>query len=158
MKLSKLLIIGCICLIVSNFFVTFCVIHGESMYPTYKDKQIVLESKFLNKYARGEIVVIKKKNLKIIKRIVAIPNDTIIIKNNYVYVNDVKIDDFITEYSGTANSKITLKQDEYFVLGDNRSKSIDSRHKEIGIINKKEIKGKIISKKGDKLPTTDTKK
>ena len=117
------------------------------MYPTYKDKQIVLEKKFLNNYFRGDIVIIEKKSLKVIKRIVAIPNDTIIIKNNYVYVNDIKIDNLITEYSGIANTKILLKQDEYFVLGDNRNNSVDSRYDEVGIINKNEIKGKIIGKK-----------
>lgn len=147
MKLSRLLILGIICFIISNFFITFCIIHGESMYPTYKDKQIGLEKKFLNNYTRGDIVVIKKNELKIIKRIVAIPNDTIIIKNNYVYVNDVKIDNLITEYSGIANIEITLGKDEYFALGDNRNNSIDSRYEEIGIINKNEIKGKIIGKK-----------
>ena len=112
MKLSRLLILGIICFIISNFFITFCIIHGESMYPTYKDKQIVLEKKFLNNYTRGDIVVIKKNELKIIKRIIAIPNDTVIIKNNYVYVNNVKIDNLITEYSGIANIEITLGKDD----------------------------------------------
>lgn len=147
MKLYKLLILGIICFIISNFFITICVIHGESMYPTYKDKQIVLEKKFLNSYKRGDVVVIKKNNLKIIKRIVAEPYDTIMIKDNYVYVNNQKIDDLLTVNSGLAETEIALKENEYFVLGDNREKSIDSRNKNIGIIHKNEIKGKIIVKK-----------
>lgn len=147
MKLYKLLILGIICFIISNFFITICVIHGESMYPTYKDKQIVLEKKILNSYKRGDVVVIKKNNLKIIKRIVAEPYDTIMIKDNYVYVNNQKIDDLLTVNSGLAETEIALKENEYFVLGDNREKSIDSRNKNIGIIHKNEIKGKIIVKK-----------
>ncbi len=144
MRLSKLIILGIICFIISNFFFSICIIHGNSMYPTYKDKQIVLEKKFLNNYKKNDIVVIKKNKLTIIKRIVASPYDTIIIKNNYVYVNDKRIDNYITNYSETSEFKITLKQDEYFVLGDNRNFSIDSRDEKVGIINKKEIKGKII--------------
>ena len=71
------------------------------------------------------------------------------IKDNYVYVNDERADDLITEYSGIAGVKINLKPNEYFVLGDNRKNSIDSRFKEIGIINKKEIRGKILNQKNN---------
>ena len=149
MKLQKLLILGIICFIISNFFISFCIIHGDSMYPTYKDKQSCLEKKFLNSYKNGDVVVIKKGKNKIIKKIVASPGDTLVIKDNYVYVNDERADDLITEYSGIAGVKINLKPNEYFVLGDNRKNSIDSRFKEIGIINKKEIRGKILNQKNN---------
>lgn len=91
----------------------------------------MFRKKFLNSYENGDVVVIKK--------IVASPGDTLVIKDNYVYVNDARADDLITEYSGLAGVKINLKTNEYFVLGDNRKNSIGSRFKEIGIINKKEI-------------------
>ena len=54
----------------------------------------------------------------------ASPGDTLVIKDNYVYVNDERADDLITEYSGIAGVKINLKPNEYFVLGDNRKNSI----------------------------------
>jgi len=143
-NLFRIIIIGIICFIISNYFISICVIHGNSMYPTYKDKDIVLENKFNKNYINGDIVVIKKDNLKIIKRIVGCPLDKLNIKDGYLYVNDVKYDELFIEEVGTLKENIVLKKDEYFVLGDNRNQSIDSRYEEIGIIKKKEIVGKII--------------
>ena len=145
MKFKKIILIGIICFIISNFFIKICVIHGESMYPTLKNNHIVLEKLIFNSYNRGDIVVIKKENLKIVKRIVALPHDKIVVKNNYVYVNDKKIDNIITKNGGIINKEIILKKNEYFVLGDNRNKSIDSRNKKIGIIKKNDIQGKILT-------------
>lgn len=143
--LFKIIIIGIISFIISNYLISICVVHGNSMYPTYEDKDIVIEDKITRNYTRGDIVVIKKNNLKIIKRIVGCPFDNLSIKDGYLYVNNIKYDDLLIEEIGILKDNITLKKDEYFVLGDNRNESIDSRYEEIGIIKKKEIIGKIIS-------------
>ena len=145
MNFKKIILIGIICFIISNFFIKICVIHGESMYPTLKNNQLTLENLIFNSYNRGDIVVIKKQNLKIVKRIVDLPYDKIVIKDNYVYVNDKKIDNIITKNSGIIKKEITLKKNEYFALGDNRNKSFDSRNKKIGIIKKNDIQGKILT-------------
>ena len=114
------------------------------MKPTLNDKSLVIETKIVKKINNGDIVVIKKNNIKIIKRVIGIPEDKVVIKDNYVFVNDIKYDDFITTFAGILDKEIILGDDEYIVLGDNRKESIDSRYEEIGIIKEDEIIGKII--------------
>lgn len=113
------------------------------MKPTLNDKSLVIKTKIVKKINNGDIVVIKKNNIKIIKRVIGIPEDKVVIKDNYVFVNDIKYDDFITTFAGILDKEIILGDDEYIVLGDNRKESIDSRYEEIGIIKKNEIIGKI---------------
>lgn len=138
------LVIGIITFFISKFVVSICVIHGDSMKPTLNDKSLVIETKIVKRITNGDIIVIKKNNIKIIKRIIAIPGDKVVIKDNYVFVNDIKYDDFITTFAGILDKEIILGDDEYIVLGDNRKESIDSRYEEIGIIKEDEIIGKII--------------
>lgn len=114
------------------------------MKPTLSDKQVVLENKITNNFNKNNIVVIKKNNLKIIKRIVACENDVVVIKDGYLYVNDIKNENIYTNNYGILEEEIYLNKDEFIVLGDNIDNSIDSRSKDIGIIKKEEIKGKII--------------
>lgn len=143
-SIKYILIIGIVCFIISKFFVSFCIVHGSSMSPTYKDKSIVLESKIITNIKRNDVVVIKKNNLKIIKRIIGIQNDKIVVKDGYIYINDIKYNNLYINDPGILINEVILEKDEYFVLGDNIDNSIDSRFSEIGIIKKEEIKGKII--------------
>ena len=66
------------------------------------------------------------------------------IHNGRVYVNDRIVDEIPTEYSGLADTPYTLGEGEYFVLGDNRSNSLDNRYPDVGIIKKDQICGKVI--------------
>ena len=143
-SIKYILIIGIVCFIISKFFVSFCIVHGSSMSPTYKDKSIVLESKIITNIKRDDVVVIKKNNLKIVKRIIGIPNDKMIVKDGYIYINEIKYSNLYINDPGILINEVILGKDEYFVLGDNIDNSIDSRFSEIGIIKKEEIKGKII--------------
>ena len=113
------------------------------MEPTLKNGSIAIIKKCNLKLNYNDIVVVKKNNKIIIKRLVAFPGDTIKI-DQYLYVNDIKIDDFYTENNGIVTDKITLNSNEYFIIGDNRQNSIDSRFNEIGTIHKEEIIGKIV--------------
>ncbi len=88
------------------------------------------------------------KNAQIsVKRIVGVPGDSIRISNGYLYVNGEKYDESIDadtmSDAGLASDELTLGEDEYFVLGDNRNNSEDSRYSSVGIVNKDEIIGKI---------------
>lgn len=138
------LVIGIITFFISKLFFSICVIHGDSMKPALNDKSLVIETKIVKRITNGDIIVIKKNNIKIIKRIIGIPGDKVVIKDNYVFVNDIKYDDFITTFAGILDKEIILGDDEYIVLGDNRKESIDSRYEEIDIIKRDEIIGKII--------------
>lgn len=142
----SILIIGCIIFFTNRFFFQVCVVHGESMYPTLKNGNIILIKKFDLKIEYRDIVVIKKDDKIIIKRVVGLPRDSIKI-DKYLYINGQKMDNMYIENAGEIKNEIQLKDKEYFVLGDNTGNSIDSRFNEIGIINENEIIGKSIIKK-----------
>ena len=135
----KLILVGLIVAFFSHFFYQIYFVHGISMEPTLHDKEMILIKKYNLDINYNDIVIVKKNNKIIIKRVVGIPNDTIEI-NHYLYRNGQKIDDYYINDDKKIN--VTLKEDEYFILGDNRNESIDSRSEEIGIINKNNIIGK----------------
>lgn len=111
------------------------------MEPTLKDKDMLIIKKYNLNIKNNDIVLIKKNKNIIIKRIVGIPKDKLVIKDNYLYVNDKKNDELYIKEYGLLNKEIILKDNEYFVLGDNRQNSIDSRNEEIGIIKEDNIIG-----------------
>ncbi len=94
----------------------------------------------------GDVVVFQKgTNAHLyIKRVVAVPGDTVQIIDSELYVNNVRVKDNYDKMvdSGIAKEKIVLGEDEFFVLGDNRNNSEDSRSETIGVVNKSEILGK----------------
>jgi len=143
-SLLNILFLGVVIFFISNFFYQLCFVEGNSMYPTLKHCHILIVKKYSLNLSNMDIVLIKKDNNIIIKRIIGIPNDEIEIKNGYVFVNDKKVDDIFTKNSGIINNKLKLNFNEYFVLGDNREESIDSRYEEIGIIKKEQIIGKVL--------------
>lgn len=117
----------------------FMSISGNSMYPTLKDKQVVRVSK-IKEINRFDIVIAKKHdNYLIVKRVMGLPNEKIEYKNNHLYINDEPItEDFIDLYTvKTEDFTYVLEEDEYFLLGDNREYSTDSR--EYGAFEKEKI-------------------
>lgn len=125
---------------------------GTSMEPVIYSGQNI----YINKVAynmtspkRGDIIVFKPNGNKnshlYIKRVIGLPGETIQIINGKVYINgsvysdDVAID---TKEAGIATSEVQLDTDEYFVLGDNRTNSEDSRSANIGNVKTSMIEGK----------------
>lgn len=126
--------------LIRTFIVTPVRVNGTSMVPTLDGGEIMILNK-LGYIDRYDIVVldIEEEEEELIKRIIGLPGETVEIKNNEVYINDELLGEEYG-YGVTYNiDKITLKDDEYFVLGDNRIVSKDSRV--FGAIKKENIKG-----------------
>ncbi len=119
-------------------------VSGNSMYPTYKDRQSVLVYKTYSSINRYDIVAIDG-DRPLIKRVVGLPNETVQIANGKVYINSKLLSDDVISVdikeAGKASSPIVLGENEYFVLGDNRNNSSDSR--EYGAFSEEQILGKI---------------
>ena len=143
LDILKVVVVGVIAgFLVVNFLVCMVKVEGVSMEPTYYDGNILLVNR-LDNPDRGDIVTFKSQNRNLIKRIIGVPGDIVKIENSIVYVNGKPLEEeYIKEPtfdSGNASSEIKLAEDEYFVLGDNRNNSIDSRV--FGVIYEKDIIG-----------------
>lgn len=135
---------------ISSNWVQFALIQGDSMLPTYHNMQLVLIDKHSTEFKYNDVIVFSNDELEatMIKRIIAMPGDTIQIVDGIVYVDNIP-SPLITEdqplsYSGIASSPLYLSEDEYFVLGDNLTESKDSRYPEIGRVKQNTILGKLL--------------
>lgn len=142
MKLIKdiipYIIILIIVVFIRSFIVTPIKVNGSSMYKTLEGNEFMLLWK-LGEINRYDIVVAKTETDTLIKRVYAFPNETIECKKGIIYINDAAIDDNYAFGETQDFAKVTLKEDEYFLMGDNRLVSLDSR--KLGPILKKQIEG-----------------
>ena len=141
------LVIILVVVLIRTFIITPIRVVGSSMDKTLKQGEILLLEKVDKSYKRYDIVVIKEGNERIIKRIIGMPGESIKIVEGVIYINGEAIED---KYASTYTEDFSLSkfdlevipEDSYFVLGDNRKISKDSRL--LGPINKKQIQGKAI--------------
>lgn len=141
------------------FIVTFVVqkvqVSGNSMNDTLcNNEQLILE-KLTYRFgdpARFDIVVFRpfetEKRLYYIKRVIGLPGETIQITGGKIYINsEVLEEDYGKEKmieAGIAEKEIKLGEDEYFLLGDNRNHSKDSRFDDVGIVKRRQISGRAL--------------
>lgn len=142
-ELVPYIIIVVVVVLIRSFIATPVRVDGDSMNKTFNDGDILILYKLSN-IERFDIVVLHEEadDEKIIKRIIGMPGDTVAIKDGDIYINDEKIDDEYAYGMTSDYDRITLKDDEYFILGDNRLISKDSRY--FGPVKEKDIKGKVI--------------
>lgn len=130
-------------LVVNLLFITVKV-DGKSMYGTLKDKDYGISFIFTRNFLginRFDIVTLKVENFNnlLVKRVIALPNEIIEYKDNKLYINGTFVEqDFLSKDQLTEDFKYQLAEDEYFVMGDNRVASLDSRS--FGPIKKSAIK------------------
>jgi signal peptidase I, bacterial type len=132
-------------ILIRSFIATPVIVDGKSMNPNLKDNDILLLKKYEKKYKRFDIVAVKYNNQRLVKRIVGLPGDYVEYKNSKLYINGKETKEkFLTEK--TKNFRLSLlgfnkiPEGYYFVMGDNRNESLDSRL--IGLVSKKIILGK----------------
>lgn len=130
-------------IVVKVYVVTPIRVNGPSMNDTLHDKDIMILDEISYRFRpikRFDIVVIRYKDEYIIKRVIGLPGEVVSCKNNKIYINGkVLEEDFSRKYTNDFDD-VLVGDDSYFVLGDNRVNSTDSRI--IGTVSKKSIKGK----------------
>lgn len=164
-RIPKQFIIKCLIFLVEAAIVVFAAyaithygletmtVSGEYMSPTLKDGDTVLINKMSYKIHsphRNDVIVVKENGSEhsyfTLNRVVGLPGETVLIQEGQVYINGKplkeKLDFPLMENGGMALESITLDQDEYFVLGDNRNECEDSRNANVGNIHKSDVIGK----------------
>ena len=127
-------------------------VSGSSMETTLSDKDQLIVDKMTYRFRdpkRYDIVVFPyqyQDNTYYIKRIIGLPGETVQILSGMVYIDGVRLDEHygneIMENPGIAEEPLTLGEDEYFVLGDNRNNSSDSSASDVGLIHRKDLIGR----------------
>lgn len=132
-------------ILIKNYIVTPVRVSGDSMYDTLYNRDIMFLNRiaYLNKdIQRGDIIVINYNKTKLIKRVIGLPGEAIKAEDNKIYINDLELEEVYlnSEVLNPDFNTFYLDNNQYFVIGDNRTSSVDSRV--FGAISKDDILGK----------------
>jgi signal peptidase I len=143
----SLIVVAAVAVLIATLAFPVLQISGSSMEPTLNDEEIVVLLKTAN-MKKGELCCFSYQNKLLIKRVIGAPGDKISIdENGNVYVNEEIIDEPYVTDRALGECDVTfpcyVTDNHYFVLGDHRSTSIDSRSSVIGLVSEDYIVGKI---------------
>lgn len=141
--------------LIPTYVVQRTIVDGPSMEDTlHSGEQLIVEkiSYHFDQLKRFDIILFyphgRENDEYYVKRIIGLPGETVQIKGSDIYINGkILKENYGKEpitYAGIAEEPITLGADEYFVLGDNREVSLDSRYEEVGPVSRENIGGRAI--------------
>lgn len=135
--------------VIKFFIFDFAYVDGKSMYPTLDGGDRLIVSKFtyfLDEPDYGDIVILHyKHNVEYVKRVIGKSGDTIEIVNNIVYRNGKALTEpYINDEPYQNFPLTTVPENSYFVMGDNRAHSTDSRSPSLGFVDRSAIIGKVV--------------
>ena len=137
--------------LIRTFIVELYIVDGPSMRPTLESHERLVVNKFIYRFRppeHGEILVFRyprDPSRDFIKRVIAVPGDSIEIKDHRVFVNDQLLNEpYILEKTLSTYPKAVVPEGTIFVMGDNRNNSEDSRFVDVGFVPYDLIKGKAV--------------
>ena len=145
--LSSLIVVAAIAVLIATLMLPVLQIQGSSMEPTLNDEEIVVLIK-TTRLKRGQLCCFSYQNKLLIKRIIGVPGDTVHInEEGYVFVNEEPLDEpyILDRALGECDVEFPMHvtENHYFILGDHRSTSIDSRSSAVGLVDTEQVVGKI---------------
>lgn len=121
-------------------------VKGESMTPNFEDGELILTEKVSYRFSapkRGDVIVFKapsQNKVDFIKRIIGLPGDHLVIDDGSIYINEKRLGENYETQATQSEVNLIISENRYFVLGDNRSASSDSRV--FGPIDRSSIEGR----------------
>jgi len=146
--LEAIVIAVALAFLIKHFVLELVVVDGQSMYPTLEDRDRLVVTKFQYYFDQpdySDIVILNHNGtVEFVKRIAAKEGDQIEIMDSTVYRNGTPLEEpYINGEAYKDYPATSVPQDHYFVLGDNRSNSKDSRYSDVGFIHEEDILGKV---------------
>ena len=145
--IGTLIVVAAIAVLISTLWLPILQVTGTSMSPTLEEGEVLLASKGTS-YKSGDVVAVYYNNKILVKRVIATAGDWVnISEDGTVYVNDIAIDEsyLVEKDFGDCNIELPYQvpESKIFVMGDNRSVSLDSRNTAIGCISEEQIVGNV---------------
>lgn len=144
---GTLVVVAAAAILVANLWLPILKVTGTSMSPTLQEGQVLMASKG-HDFKTGDVIAFYYNNKILVKRVIAMPGDWVNISDDgTVYVNDIAIDEPYLKEKALGDCNIELPyqvpESKIFVMGDNRSVSLDSRNTAIGCVSEEQVVGKI---------------
>jgi signal peptidase I len=145
---GTLIVVMAIAAICSSYFLSLIKVEGTSMNPTLEQGELLL-AKRTEKFQTGDIIVFYYNNKLLLKRVIAGPGDWVDIDGEgQVYVNNEPLDEAYLDGEETERGDLSypyqVPESQWFVMGDHRKTSMDSRYTQLGNVKQEQVFGKVL--------------